>query len=224
VKFTVIGLAIVVAGTAAVLLFYQPAPPVVPLPPPETPHLLDPNTMQTTGDHPNHQQPQLVASAPPQLPVDRAPGSAAMPPVRPGGFGSVGSAGKGGPDTGSEGGSAGADGGKAKHFPPDKEGIREAMRSAIPEIRECYESWLATDPKLGGKMTLSFSIAPTDAGGGSVQDLSVSSKDIAHLPFEGCVKNVMAGLQFDSPYDDSTGNPAPMKVNYPLVFASNDGG
>ncbi len=119
---------------------------------------------------------------------------------------------------------AAPDAGAPRRFAPDHDGIREAMRAAVPEIRECYEAWLQTNPDLHGKLVLSYAIAPTDAGEGEVRDLSVSSHDIAHVPFEGCVKNVMAGVQFGLPIDDGTGEPAPMNVKYPLIFALGDGG
>ncbi len=108
-------------------------------------------------------------------------------------------------------------------FPTDREGIRAAIQSKVPEIKECYESWLQANPNLAGKMTISFVIRATDGGDGEVQDVGASSSDISHLPFEGCLKNVMAGMRFEAPYDDS-GNLGEMKVRYPFVFASGDGG
>jgi hypothetical protein len=223
VKWTLVVAAICVTGTALLVLFWNPDPPKIHLRERPKPPPVDPQVVHQIGDKPVSDQPVKYAMR--DARAGEAPGSAAMPPS------SGGEPGKGG-GFGGEGWKLGdtrgvlapTDGGTAKRFFPDHDGIREAMKAAIPEIRDCYEQWLQTNPELKGKMTMSFSIAPTDAGAGRVEDLSVASSEIAHLGFEGCVKNVMSGMDFATPYDDGTGEPAPMKVKYPLVFASGDGG
>jgi hypothetical protein len=226
VKWTVAVIAICLLGTALVVLLWNPDPPKVQLPPPPKPPAVDPRLEHQIGDKPVIDQPQKYAMRDVPVRVGGAPGSASEPPPATGG-----ESGKGGGFSGeawklsdTRGVLVQSDGGGAKRFFPDHDGIRAAMKSAVPEIRDCYEQWLQTNPELKGKMTMSFSISPPDAGAGRVEDLAVSSTDIAHLGFEGCVKNVMAGLDFATPYDDGTGEPAPMQVKYPLTFSSGDGG
>lgn len=226
-KWTLVVIAICVAGTLALVLFWNPDPVTIHLPKPKPPPPVDPQVLHQIGDKPLNDSPEKYAMR--DVRTGGAPGNAAAmppaagpPPVEVGKGG--GFSGEGWKLGDTRGVLVQTDGGPAKRFFPDHDGIRAAMKASIPEIRDCYEQWLQTNPELKGKMTMSFSISPTDAGTGRVEDLGVSSTEIAHLGFEGCVKNVMSGMEFATPYDDGTGEPAPMKVNYPLAFSSGDGG
>jgi len=230
VKYTVIALGVVVAGTLAVLLFYKPAPPPTVLLPEKLP-VIDPNAPKLAGDRGQVDVPQRFAAAPPLSPDQRVgKGHGTVVGAEPPREGTGSAPGSAPPGTGAGSPEApggvpgGADAGKPLPvFPPDKEGIRAAMQSRLPELAECYEAWLTTNPGLQGKMVLSFQIG-SDGGDGDVHNIGLASSDIGHLPFEGCVKNVMADMRFTPPIDDSTGQPGPMTVRYPLVFSSSDGG
>ena len=51
---------------------------------------------------------------------------------------------------------------RAQIWSVDREGVQGAVRSAIPEIRECYESWINLNPSLQGKLIVSFKIETSE--------------------------------------------------------------
>ncbi len=106
-------------------------------------------------------------------------------------------------------------------YTPDQTGIRSAVREKIPEIKDCYESWLKMSPKLAGKITFSFAILATDADGGldpeglaRVDEVVIKDSTMRHTFMEGCVADVFNGLRFERPSGDR------MDVTYPLSFSS----
>lgn len=103
---------------------------------------------------------------------------------------------------------------KAPPHTLDRTGIQSAIRETLPEMRDCYESWLQQNPELGGTLQLSFQIVAAD-GGGVVQNIAILDGGVGHRVFEGCVANVFSGLEFEEPEGQ------PMSVTYPLVFATN---
>lgn len=103
-------------------------------------------------------------------------------------------------------------------FAIDREGIRSAMRSAIPEVKDCYESWLAMHPGLGGKLVVAFTIDTDDGVEGRVTRISVGDGGIGHVPLEGCILSSVSDLRFDPPLS------GPINVNYPLLLSATDGG
>lgn len=99
---------------------------------------------------------------------------------------------------------------------PDGDGIRTAIRDAIPDIKSCYEAWLKANPDLAGKVVVDFviDVDPEDPGAGLVKDLSVPESTVDHLMLEGCIGSVFEGLSFEAPEE-------PVEVSgYPLVFSS----
>lgn len=103
-------------------------------------------------------------------------------------------------------------------FTLDRDGIRGAMRSAIPSIKDCYESWLPMHPGLGGTIITTFTIDTDDAVEGRISQLAVADAGIGHVPLEGCILSSLADLRFDPPLN------GPLNVTYPVVLSATDGG
>lgn len=103
-------------------------------------------------------------------------------------------------------------------FAIDREGIRAAMRSAIPAVKDCYESWLPMNPGLGGRLVVTFTIDTDDAVEGRLTQIAVGDAGIGHVPLEGCILSSLSDLRFDPPLN------GPINVTYPLVLSSLDGG
>lgn len=107
-----------------------------------------------------------------------------------------------------------------QRFSPDRYGIKAAVAAAQPELKECYEAWLAADPTLGGKVVLQFTLraaAEPDLPA-EIVDVGMADSSVGHPMMEGCVLNAIQGLEFESPHGDD------VKVRYPLSFASLDAG
>ncbi|GMU62361.1 MAG: hypothetical protein AMXMBFR34_41240 [Myxococcaceae bacterium] len=103
-------------------------------------------------------------------------------------------------------------------FQVNKDGIKSAIGQKIPELRDCYESWLEANPSLAGRIKVSFTIAEDpETGLGGVTEIGVLDGGMDHFAMQGCVMNVLKDLHFEAP----TG---PVKVNYPLSFATRDAG
>ena len=92
----------------------------------------------------------------------------------------------------------------------DAEGITGAVREAAPELKHCYEGWLAVEPELGGRVEVAFVIVPDD-GVGRIDEAHVAGTTVGHAVFEACVVSVMSDLVFDAPDER-------VDVTYPLVF------
>ena len=111
------------------------------------------------------------------------------------------------------------EGDRPKIWGIDKDGIQGAVRSAIPEIRECYEAWLNLNPSLQGKLTVSFKIESSEDNDASatVVDAKVKEGGVGNQFLDGCVVASLGSLQFDPPADGGT-----MNVTYPFTFKSAD--
>jgi RNA polymerase sigma factor (sigma-70 family) len=103
-------------------------------------------------------------------------------------------------------------------YPLDKDGFRAAVKSAIPDIKDCYESWLAMNPALGGRLVVKLTIDTEDGVEGRVTRLSIADGGIGNVAFEGCALSSFLNLRFEPPLD------GPMNVTYPLMFSSADAG
>jgi len=96
---------------------------------------------------------------------------------------------------------------------PDKEGIRAAMRDAIPKLKECYEPWAAMNPELSGKISASFVLGPD---GGTPDDVHVVEGGLGSEALDGCILSVVESeLHFARTADGE-----PVRVTYPLRFSS----
>lgn len=102
----------------------------------------------------------------------------------------------------------------------DRDGIRAAIRSQMPEIRECYEAWLQQNPRLQGRMVVGFEISADDAGAAEVTQVSLVDGGLGQPFMEGCVLNAFQDLRFEKP----PGGGGKVTVNYPITFQLNDAG
>ncbi len=96
-----------------------------------------------------------------------------------------------------------------------REGIRDAVREKLPEIRECYEGWLAQHPRLEGKLKVDFRIAEIPGRErGRVSQVTVLDGGLGHVAMEGCVRNVFKAMRFERPERGE------LRVTYPLDFSA----
>ncbi len=100
-------------------------------------------------------------------------------------------------------------------FPTSKDGINDAIREELPEIRECYQSWLELQPELEGIIEVKFVISDVDGVGEVTRTETMDTTNTDHTLFEGCVLNVMSGLTFEPPEDGGV-----VIVSYPFEFTS----
>ena len=120
----------------------------------------------------------------------------------------------GGPAEGAGGQAKASD--DAKEIPPPDqvkgrlppEVIREVVKRQQPKVRACYEAALAKDPKLQGKIVVSFTIDPQGKVSETKTGGEFPSQDVVR-----CVEQVFAAMTFPRP--EGTGV---VKVSYPLVF------
>ena len=100
-------------------------------------------------------------------------------------------------------------------WPTDPEGIRSAIREAMPDLRECYAGWVAANPELHGVIKARFTITPSaDGSEGRVTDVVAATSTLEQPFLEGCVLNVLGALRFEAPPD------GPLTVSYPFILSS----
>lgn len=92
-----------------------------------------------------------------------------------------------------------------------KDIIRRVVRTHMPEIRSCYETRLQLNPKLAGKVTLSFVIGTQ----GTVQSVKVQSSTLPDEVVGQCLTKAVKRWKFPRP------DGGIVKVNYPFVFRAN---
>ncbi|MER2566694.1 MAG: sigma-70 family RNA polymerase sigma factor [Myxococcaceae bacterium] len=102
-------------------------------------------------------------------------------------------------------------------FAIDRFGVAAAIQSTIPDVKDCYESWLPMDPGLGGRLVVTFTIDTDDAVEGRITQLTVGDAGIGHVPLEGCVLSSLSDLRFDPPLS------GPINVTYPITLSPLDG-
>jgi TonB family protein len=91
----------------------------------------------------------------------------------------------------------------------DKAIIRRIVRARLSQMRFCYEKELANDPKLEGKITLSFAI-DTEGNVANVQ----SDSSLGNQAVESCVTGVFQRMVFPKPEGGI------VTVRYPIVFSA----
>ncbi len=103
-----------------------------------------------------------------------------------------------------------------------RDGIKGAVKEKLPEIKECYESWLQQDPTISGRMKVEFQIMEIPGRDrAKVMAVTVADGGLGHLAMEGCVRNVFKSMRFEAPRGGE------VRVSYPLSFESHpdqDGG
>jgi hypothetical protein len=101
-------------------------------------------------------------------------------------------------------------------WPATEEGIRGAMREALPRVRRCYEQALEEHPDLGGRITVDFIVGSSDTaeGVGGVTRAGIGDATIEHTVMDDCLLDALEGLQFDPPADGE------LEVSYPFLFST----
>ena len=104
-------------------------------------------------------------------------------------------------------------------FPVDRDGIKAAIQSATPQIKECYDGWLEYHPRLAGKLVIAFTIGSPEGERklARITDVELVENRVRHGVMEGCVLNVVSNLRFQRP--DGGGE---VTVRYPMFFSSKD--
>lgn len=91
----------------------------------------------------------------------------------------------------------------------DREQIAEVIRRHIGQVRYCYEKGLQSSPKLSGRVSVKFKIAPS----GRVSVASVSRSSLRNSRVENCIVRRLKGWRFPKPRGGVV-----VKVNYPFVL------
>lgn len=122
---------------------------------------------------------------------------------------------------GSRGGADEADGDEPPGGTLDKDYIRARIQEdLVPIAKECYESALEDEPKLGGKLIMKFAIVGDEDVGGVVEEADVDpTSDITHADLLECMKESMLALSFPPPEGGGR-----VLVTYPFSFASDPPG
>jgi hypothetical protein len=105
----------------------------------------------------------------------------------------------------------------------DPEYIRDAVRDALPLIKECYEMALETAPDLSGRLVVEFTISGEAEVGGLVERAQVAGDSPIGLNplMAECVGQTVLSLEFPAPRGGGV-----VEVRYPFVFdqtADDDG-
>lgn len=101
-------------------------------------------------------------------------------------------------------------------WPLTKDGFQGAMAEVMPEVRECYEGWLAEQEDLAGKVLVELTISDVE-GIGTVTEIGVPESTAGHAVFESCVTSVMREMEFDAPQDGGV-----LNVSWPFVFSTDE--
>jgi len=103
----------------------------------------------------------------------------------------------------------------------DKDYIRARIQEdLVPIAKECYESALEDEPKLGGKLVMKFAIVGDESVGGVVEEADADpTSDIKHADLLECMKESMLALSFPPPEGGGR-----VEVTYPFEFSSDAAG
>lgn len=104
---------------------------------------------------------------------------------------------------------------EANPYSTSADGIRAAVRDRTPELKECYNGWLALNPDLEGRLIVSFGITAGDDELAHIEDVGLASTELNHEFMQGCVLNVFEELAFEQPPEGGS-----VTVTYPLLFSS----
>ena len=91
----------------------------------------------------------------------------------------------------------------------NREEIRKAIRSHLPEIQKCYEKSLKYEPHLKGQVAIEFELK----GNGQVQRCDIKSSTLKSPPVEKCVCERISEVTFSTIPGDSI-----RIVDYPFIF------
>jgi len=95
---------------------------------------------------------------------------------------------------------------------------RRVREDLFPIARSCYGDALKRDPKVAGKLVVSFRIIGDRTVGGVVDDAKLTDETtIADPEFQTCVRESMMAVSFDAPPGDQE-----ITVVYPILFSPDD--
>jgi hypothetical protein len=101
--------------------------------------------------------------------------------------------------------------------PEMKDKIRTSVRAVLGDLKSCYETVLAKDEQVAGRMLVRMRIVPRDDKGrvAEAEVVPQDTGDVARPAFEQCVLEVLSKADFPRPDGDE------LNVDYPFVFAPN---
>jgi TonB family protein len=99
------------------------------------------------------------------------------------------------------------------HGSLSKEVIRRTIQRRLNEVRYCYESGLARDPSLSGRLAVSFLIAPS----GVVQQTAIAESTLGNRAVSDCVAAAVRRLSFPAPEGGGY-----VRVTYPFSFTASE--
>lgn len=91
----------------------------------------------------------------------------------------------------------------------DPKTVQQYIRRYLSGIKWCYQDRLQSNRRLGGKLTLAFTILPN----GSVHNARCMNSTLGDADLERCISNKMARWRFPSPKDGGL-----VEVQYPLIL------
>ncbi|AZZ35670.1 hypothetical protein CIK05_02265 [Bdellovibrio sp. qaytius] len=94
----------------------------------------------------------------------------------------------------------------------DKDAVRNAMRTHVPQYKECYDAEIKKNKKLEGKVVLRWMIN----GDGQVEEEKIQTTTLNNKKVEKCLLNVLSKTTFPKPDAGAIAD-----VSYPLLFRSN---
>ena len=89
----------------------------------------------------------------------------------------------------------------------DRNVIREPIRRASGELRQCYERALRDDATLDGRLVVGFEVHPD----GKVRRVEIVESELLSPELERCVLGVFRRLRFERVH-------GVVRVRYPLIF------
>ena len=100
----------------------------------------------------------------------------------------------------------------------NKKDIDQGIRDQMPEILECYQSWLHQNPNIGGELQVKFVIATSEDNPdlGRVERIELEDTTVNHVWMEGCVLSAMEDAEFEPP------DGGVVVVSYPLFFSTDE--
>jgi hypothetical protein len=95
--------------------------------------------------------------------------------------------------------------------------IRTQVKAIVPLMIECYETALADDPKLAGKLVMKFSLGGEPDVGGLVEtsEVDAETSTITDPGMIECMRETMYALEFAAPAEGGR-----VEVTYPFEFSS----
>jgi len=96
----------------------------------------------------------------------------------------------------------------------DKSLIDDVVREGMPEIRSCYQSALAVDPDLEGKIVVKFVIAASgEVSRSEITDDEITDDEIGAEDVTDCILDHVDGFVFPPPVGNGI-----VIVRYPFLF------